>query len=73
MRHKISADLKRETFTGRLDPKTLTFLRRIPGSNGRKIDYLVGIVKPLVNTLRDINERLAIVRAPEPPAAPPRP
>lgn len=50
MRKRIAKELKRQTFTGRLAPPTAAFLRMVPGSNGRKIDYLVSIVRPLAES-----------------------
>lgn len=50
MRHKIPPGLKRETFTGRLAPDTARFLKMVPGSNGRKIDYLVSFIKPMAES-----------------------
>lgn len=75
MRQRIARELRRELFTARLAPATQEFLKMVPGSNGRKIDYLVQIVRPLFGStpltdflstgsiIRQINENVALATA----------
>lgn len=50
MRQPVPRELKRVHITAKYDPKTARFMKAIPGSNGRRVDFLVEYVRASEST-----------------------